>query len=168
MISGHRKDLKDGEGDGEEGRGCRYVVASPGPGTGKTTDLKQTDDALQLAARDAPRYISKLRLSIFRGKRADGAVVKTMVPSYKMKCPSLRKMKRNEELFVSSIHVELFFNFLIFFGPGFSHCMLPRVTPIRHIAIMFLIPAINTSSPFMSLSYHSSFAFNPSRHSLGH
>lgn len=91
MISGHRKDLKDWEGDGEEGRGCRYVVASPAPGTGKTTDLKQIDDALQLAARDAPRYISELRLSIFRGKRADGAVVKTMIPSYKMKCPDSGK-----------------------------------------------------------------------------
>lgn len=168
MISGSRKDLKDGDGDGEEGRGCRYVVASPGPGTGKTTDLKQTDDALQLAARDAPRYISELRLSIFRGKRADGAVVKTMVPSYKMNCPSLRKMTRNKELFVSSIHVKLFFLFNFFWAWIFALYVATSYSSLRHIDIMFLIPAINTSSPFMSLSYPSSFAFNPSRHSLGH
>lgn len=43
---------------------------------------------------DAPRYKQDKR-----GNRADGAVVKTTVSSYKMKCPSLRKTTRNEDFF---------------------------------------------------------------------
>ena len=75
---------------------------------------KQKEDALGGATccrcNDAPNMaITELRPSKFRGNRAVGAVVKATAPIYKMKCPSLRKMTRNEEFFVSSTLVELIF-----------------------------------------------------------
>lgn len=132
--------------------GCWYLVASPAQGTGKPTDLKQKDDALPLAARDAPWYLSKLRLSVFRGNRADGAVVKTTVPSYIIKCPSVRKMTRNEEFFVSLIHVELilFFNFFSW-AWVFALYVATSDYSSRHIACSWYQPPIHL---LLSCHYH--------------
>ena len=72
----------------------------------------------RVAAATTRPLISEIRLLVFRGNRADGAVVNTTASFYKMKCPSLRKMTRNEEFFgeFDSRRAHFFVFFFLFFS----------------------------------------------------
>ena len=84
---------------------------------GRDSSKKKIEDALVAVVTVTRPHISELRPLICRGNRADGAVVNTTAPFYKMKCPSLRKMTRNEEFFgkFDSRRAYFFFLFSFFF-----------------------------------------------------